>query len=37
MGHLPHQFALSAITPLAEQEISAEVLVEKYSKGNTCP
>lgn len=33
MGHLPQQFALSAITP----EISAEVLVEKYSKGNTCP
>ncbi|MCB1932702.1 MAG: adenosylcobalamin-dependent ribonucleoside-diphosphate reductase, partial [Candidatus Accumulibacter sp.] len=40
MSQFEHQLPLSAvaeapaITPLAEQEISAEVLVEKYAKGN---
>ncbi|MBE2257618.1 MAG: adenosylcobalamin-dependent ribonucleoside-diphosphate reductase, partial [Rhodobacteraceae bacterium] len=40
MSQLEHQLSLSAvdeapaITPLAEQEISVEVLVEKYAKGN---
>jgi ribonucleoside-diphosphate reductase alpha chain len=40
MSQLVHQLPLSAvaeapaISPLAEQEISAEVLVEKYAKGN---
>jgi len=40
MSQLVHQLPLSAIaeapvnTPLAEQEISGEVLVEKYAKGN---
>ena len=39
MSQLEHQLSLSAvaeapaITPLAEQEISVEVLVEKYAKG----
>jgi ribonucleoside-diphosphate reductase alpha chain len=40
MNQLVHQLPLSAVAeapaiqPLAEQEISAEVLVEKYAKGN---
>jgi ribonucleoside-diphosphate reductase alpha chain len=40
MSQLVHQLPLSAVAeapaiqPLAEQEISAEVLVEKYAKGN---
>ncbi|HRF72383.1 MAG TPA: hypothetical protein PL117_06370, partial [Accumulibacter sp.] len=40
MSQLEHQLTLSAvaeapaIAPLAEQEISVEVLVEKYAKGN---
>jgi hypothetical protein len=40
MSQLVHQLPLSAIAeapviaPLAEQEISGEVLVEKYAKGN---
>ena len=39
MSQLEHQLPLSAVdeapavTPLAEQEISVEVLVEKYAKG----
>jgi hypothetical protein len=40
MSQLVHQLPLSAVAeapaiqPLAEQEISGEVLVEKYAKGN---
>ncbi|HOL65112.1 MAG TPA: hypothetical protein PLB97_07260, partial [Accumulibacter sp.] len=40
MSQLVHQLSLSAIAeapviaPMAEQEISVEVLVEKYAKGN---
>jgi ribonucleoside-diphosphate reductase alpha chain len=40
MSQLVHQLPLSAVAeapaiqPLAEQEISAEVLLEKYAKGN---